>query len=437
MERALAAKTRDEAWAALAPLRASIPEDAALADTWVTLLAASPSRPGAMQDALSVLRHHGADASLTARALALLVAIADLVPFDEPRPSDDAASVAVDEARAALVRFPDAPEMHAALGNALVRLGAAHDTEALAELESAIRAEPRGEWLSDLGILHKRARRFRASSVAFEKARAKLGDVRPLLFHVALAAMATGENDRASEALRTLGFVVEGTLRPFVPDLPETEIRLPTLGTGQESFAVVPDHAAGFERAWIQPLSPVHGVVRTPTHREAIADFGDVVLVDPAPVAYSADGSKRRPILGVLGVLAPGDERRFRFLSLEQNEGDTAAIGGALPDDCTFYLHGTRIEQVCPRCAAGETLTKHDHLPAEEHRAAFGKLVVPASVDLALVRRALEKARAERPGVLFAIPGLYEALKDTASAGKQHKTWGVIERGLTTMRSRT
>ncbi len=437
MEQALRATSRDEAWHALAPLRGSMATDAGLAETWMTLLAASPARAGAIDDALTVLRHHAADASLVVRALALLVAVADLVPFDEPRRAGDVAEVAVREARAALDRAPGSAPFRAALGNALVRLGPAHDTDAIAALEEAIRSEPRGEWLSDLGVAHKRARRFRAALIAFEKARKKLGDARPLLFHIALTAIATGENETAREALAQLGFAVVGDTRPFVADLPETEIRLTTLGTGQASFAAVPDEAAGFERAWIQPLSPVHGVVRTPTHREAIADFGDVVLVDPAPVAFAVESGKRRPILGVLDVLAKGDERRFRFLALEQHDGDAAAIGAALPEGCTFYLHGTRVEQVCPRCAAGETLTKHDHLPPEEHRVVFGKLIVPATLDLALVRGALERARADRPGVLLAMPGLYEAQGDTAGAGKAHKTWGVIERGLMTMRSRT
>ncbi len=437
MERALAAKTRDEAWEALAPLRPAIATDRELALTWVTLLAASPSRDCAREDALTALRSHADDEAITTAALALLIAIADLVPFDEPRPSADAASDAVREARAALGRFPGSSSLRATLGNALVRLGPAHDTEAVAALEDAIRVEPRGEWLSDLGVAHKRARRFRAALIAFEKARGRLGDRRPLLFHVALSAIAMGEHETAREALRTLGFDVVGEGRPFVPDLPETEVRLSTLGSGQQSFAAVPDQAAGFERAWIQPLSPVHGVLRTPTHREAIADFGDVVLVDPAPVAFASSEARRRPILGVLGVLAPGDERRFRFLALEQHEGQARAIGDALPDGCVFYVHGAHIEQVCPRCAAGETLTKHEHLPVEEHRAVFGKLIVPAAIDLAAVRARLEAARTAQPGVLLAIPSLYEALRDTPSAGKAHKTWGVIERGLGAMRSRT
>jgi hypothetical protein len=434
LERALAAKTRDEAWALLSPLRAAIVTDRDVAEAWLTLLAASPTRAHAVDDAVLALDSHTDDA-ITLLGLAVLIAVADLVPFDEPRAKDDVAYVAVARARTALARSPSSAALHAALGNALVRLGPPSDAEAIEKLEAAVRIEPRGEWLSDLGVLHKRARRFRAALTAFERARSKLGDARPLLFHIALCAIATGEHAVARDALSKLGFRVEGADRPLVPDLPETRIRLSTLGTGHTGFATVPDEAAGFERAWIQPLSPVHGVVRTPTHREAIADFGDVVLVDPAPVAFVNEDGARRPVLGVLAMLAPGDERRFRFLALEQREGQTATFGAALPEGCTFYLHGTRIEQLCPRCAAGETLTKHEHLPAEEHRATFGKIIVPAAVSLTDVRDAIDRARGASPGVLFSIPTLHEALGETAAAGKAHKAWGVIERGLAARRT--
>jgi tetratricopeptide (TPR) repeat protein len=437
MERALSARDAKAVWRELEPFRADVAQERELAEVWVTLLAGTPHKPGAREEANEVIARFADDGALVAVACAALIAIADRVPFDEPRPAGDAASDAARAAEAALGRTTD-PAVRAMLlaarGNALVRLGADHDAAALAALEEAVRIEPRGEWLSDLGVLHKRARRFRAALVAFEKAREKLGDRRPLLFHVALCAVAEGDHARARAALLALGLPVEGGAdgdgRPFVPDLPQTALRLPTLGTGHDTGAFVPDQAAGFERVWMQPLSPVHGVVRSPTHREAVADFGDVVLVDPAPVAWTIEDGARKPVRGLLGVLAKGDERRLRFLGLEQKEGDGASLGDTLPEGCVYYLHGVRVEQICPRCAAGETLVRHEHQAPEEHRAFFGKLVVPAPVPLRDVARALEKARSERPGVLLAIPGLFEALGDTAAAGKAHKTWGVIERGL-------
>ncbi|MGE3636771.1 MAG: hypothetical protein AB7P00_43110, partial [Sandaracinaceae bacterium] len=89
-----------------------------------------------------------------------------------------------------------------------------------------------------------------------------------------------------------------------------------------------------------------------------------------------------------------------------------------------------RIERVCPRCAAGETLTKHEHLPAEEHRIVYGKLIVSEGMEPARVAEALETLRDAHSGVLLAVPGLYEALGDTPRAGKHHQRWGAIERAV-------
>jgi hypothetical protein len=186
---------------------------------------------------------------------------------------------------------------------------------------------------------------------------------------------------------------------------------------------MIPERAAGFEIVWAQPLSPCHGVIRTPTARDAIADFGDVVLWDGAPVSVNAE---RVPCFPILGVLKHGDERRFRFVARVHGDESIDALARALPEEIVLYRHGVRVELVCPRCAAGEALIKHEHMPAEEHRVAYGKIVVPGSCDLAAFARALEDAR--RSDVLLAIPSLYEALGDTPQAGKHHKRWGEITR---------
>jgi hypothetical protein len=135
------------------------------------------------------------------------------------------------------------------------------------------------------------------------------------------------------------------------------------------------------------------------------------------------------PIFPLLGVLSDGGEKRIRFVALEQRAGQLADVGKALPEGVVLFEHGARVEQICARCAAGDTLVRHDHEPATEHRAVFGKLLVPAGTPLEEVQRSLEPALRAASGILFAIPGLYEALGMTAVAGKNHKTWGVIERG--------
>jgi hypothetical protein len=73
-------------------------------------------------------------------------------------------------------------------------------------------------------------------------------------------------------------------------------------------------------------------------------------------------------------------------------------------------------------------MIRHEHAPPEEHRVVHGKIVVDARIDLPHLRHILDAAVARTPAVLVAIPGLLEALGDTAAAGRAHQAWAAIER---------
>ncbi len=443
VERALAARSSDEVFATVAPLRARVAEDRDVAETWLSLLEAAPARQGLVDDVRAAVWAFPDDHELTALGLRVLLRADERRGADEPIPADAPARVALELAERSLARVPrEDPAARAALlgmaGNAHRRLGPAHDAQAIATLEEAVRLAPsEGHHFFDLGLCHKWAGRFRAAALAFQRAEERLGPTRAVLFNRATVATAGGDVERASDAWSRLGMRVETAqgslplvLREDGSPLEDVLVRVPTRGTGHTPIGgAVPDEAVALEVLGVAALSPCHGVVRTPTARAAIVDFGDLVLFDPAPVAtLPGEGGRVRRVHPLLHVLARGDEARFAFLALEQKEGGVASIERALPDGCVWYLHDTRVDQVCPRCAAGETFLPHQHEPPEARRVVRGKLVVPSAIPLQAVRGALEAAKGS--DVLLAIPGLFEALRDTSQAGKHHKSWGVIERGL-------
>jgi tetratricopeptide (TPR) repeat protein len=440
LERALACRSSEEVWRTLAPLRPRIVEDREIAEAWLTLLEASAGRQALEDDVRAALWAFPGDVPLLLLGLRALLRADERRGPDEPQRAGGPAEQALALAERALAALPaDAPErapVLAAVANAHRRLGPRHDAEAVRAFEAALKLDPSdGTTWFDCGLCHKWAGRFRAAWLAFQRAEERSGPTRAVLFNRAVCATASGQVVDAADAWRRLGMRVElaeGALpRVLAEDgqrLPDVWVRVPTRGTGHAEVGGVPDAAVAFENVGVEPLSPCHGVVRTPTRRHAIVDFGDVVLFDPAPVARVATEEGARPVLPLLSVLAPGDERRFAFLALEQQPGQVRALGARLPEGCVWFVHETRVDRVCPRCAAGDVLGKHEHEPPTERRAVRGKLVVPAQVELATARAALEAGKGA--DVMLAIPGLYEALGETASAGKHHKSWGVIERGL-------
>lgn len=431
--------------------RSALTTDRSVAAAWLELLELSPDRPTALDEVTAVLETWPEDARLVIAACAALLAMAHRIPPDEPPPAEGPATLAARAAERALASLSEADRrdpdfggyLNINLANAL-RLSRTADERALAAYRAALELAPdNGHWWFDFGVFAKWRARFEESLACMEKAREKLGSTKPVLWNLAIAATALGRGEVAVEAWRTLGLdaaVHASSGMPFVDQLPPVQVRVPSRGTGTAAPTNVPDRAASFELLWIAPLSPCHGVVVTPSFRETMVDYGDVVLWDGAPVSVARDGDRPVPRFPLLAALRRGDERRFRFVGLQQQAGDVEALEGDLPEGTRVFVHEERVEYVCPRCASGDVLTKHDHSPPEEHRIVYGKIIVPAAIELRAFQEAYEGAIRRRGKVALALPGLYEALGETKKAGQQHLAWGGIERaaikrGLTSPRS--
>jgi len=423
------------AWAQLTPLAGQLDRDAELAATWLDLLRATPSRASLLEEVQRVLQRWPHDATLVSRACDALIRAAERVPPDLAQPPDGPAQLAASAAEACLQRGANpeiAPFLHMARGNAL-RLLARFDA-ALEAMQVALAAAPEraGFWFN-LGLLHKAQRDWRAAldanRRAIELSAAQGGDPKAALWNLAICATALGEGPDAVDALRKLGHGAQlaPSGMPYVEGLPPLQVRAATIGSGLGTSAL-PDRSVGFELLWVTPISPCHGVVSSATYRDASVDYGDVVLWDAVPIGLGELDGKPVPRMPLLALLVKGDERRFRFVALQQAAEQLAAIGPELPAQARLFVHQERIELLCARCASGEHMHKHQHDPAEEHRLVYGKIVLPGSADLLAFRDQLDAVLARHPGVRLVMPGLLEAIGDSPAAGKAHQLWRGLER---------
>jgi len=251
------------------------------------------------------------------------------------------------------------------------------------------------------------------------------------------------------------------TQMPLVEGLPPLLVRVlsrPSLVDGTSKLPT----GVGFEVVWVAPLSPCHGVVQSPTFRDAPIDYGDLVLWDGAPVAeHRIPTSRSMPVFALLEILRRGDERRWPFVALEKEPGALTELEHALPGGTRIFVQQERFEHHCAACEAGEP---HEHeaasvsapVPASvpprkatpsprgpllspsqrspvgdaERRLygafARGKVIVPAAVDLVSFRDAWQSVIGG--GALAAsLPCLYEELGETKHAGQEHQAWRGIE----------
>lgn len=395
------------------------------------LLTLDPSYPDALLVSEKIVGGFGTDPDVIIPLSAALLRVAELRPSDEPPFDKGPAHLAAGACQRCFEALDSSARMNAQVGgylqvnmaDGLRMMGPEHDEDALNAYKVALAIDgTRGSWWFHLGLLHKWRGRFREGLECNQKAYARMGAQRPVLWNLAICATALGEGKLALEAWEKLG--IKGELSsgsmPFIPDMPPMQIRVATLGEETGQGDPLPQQAVTFEVLWVQPLSPCHGVVQSPTARRASIDYGDVVLWDGAPVRMSrvtlASGETREvPVFPLLWILRPGDERRLRFVGMQKRRGMVQALAQALKqtlgDDTELVVYDERSSAT----------------PDAQHLF-YGKLIVPASRDLKELQRALETELSARAGLTMAVPQLYELLGVSEHAGKAHQAWGGIER---------
>ena len=410
-----------EAWQLAEAFLPTAGRDREAALAFCELLSADPSYADALPVSERIVTGFGTDPELVIRLSAALVRVAEQRPGDEPPFVQGPAHLAAGACQRAFEALSSAQRTDPRLGgylqlnmaDGLRMMGPEYDEEALKAYKLALTIDDKnGHWWFHLGLLHKWRGRFREGLDANQRAYARLGAHKPVLWNLALCATALGEGRLALEAWEKLG--IKGELSssgmPMVPGIPPMQIRVATLGEDVGRNDPLPPHVVTFEVLWVEPLSPCHGVVHTPTVRKANVDFGDLVMWDGAPVRVNTIDGRPVPVFPVLSILRPGDERRLRFVGMQKQRGTVQALAAELGDDVSAVVFDERSSQ------------------DGNSNLFYGKLIVPASRELKEVREALEKGLRTRAGLTLAIPRLYELLGDTPAAGKAHQAWGGIER---------
>lgn len=430
----------DAAWDLLVPHEAALGRDLEVTRIWLDLLRLTPQKP-TLEAEVELATAGFADRPevIIAGNAALLARAARRAPDEPPLRDDGPAHKAAKAAEACLARLSEAERndpriggyLYGNLANALRLAGPKYDKESHAAFYKALEIAPdRGDLWHDLGLLHKWRGRWENAYAAFLKARARLGETRPVLFNLAIAATGIGDGDVAAGTLKQLGMPVElgpdGKL-PFVPGLPPAQVRVLSRGSGYVTASAFPNEATAFEVLWVQPLSPFHGVVASPCFRDAPIDYGDVIMFDPAPVSQSRDADGNLvPCFPILEVLRRGDEHRMRFIAYVEREDAFEAFSRGLPEGFTLFRQSERIESARPSIFTGEKLEKP--VAPLSPKLAHGKIVAPANADLTALEAYLEASPFAKKELAFAIPALYEKLGKTKRAGQEHQAYRGIER---------
>lgn len=305
-------------------------------------------------------------------------------PWDPDRPKDALATLAADVLLRCIEGLGGLEASHRwsatlalSLARALARVGPAADDDALAAFESALgRAPENATAWADLARFHLIRRRWAKGLGAAGEALAHQADHTPARWAAAVCATVLGDPS-ASVHWGHLSHHVDGhdpSGRPTVSGLPPVEVR----ATDQTPPATPVDEVTRgeVERAediWVQPLSPAHGVVVSPTVLDLPVDYGDVIVWDSVVHGFREVNGSEVPRFHALALLERGAWRTVRFLSAAP-PAEVIALDD--PQTSDGRPKGTRVYVHTGRTHGGDS--------AEQTR---GKLVVPADADQAAVER--------------------------------------------------
>ncbi|MEZ4436608.1 MAG: hypothetical protein R3F65_29765, partial [bacterium] len=260
------------------------------------------------------------------------------------------------------------------------RSGARHDDKALAAFEAGLEADPTDAraW-ADLARLHQQRRRWAKGLGAAEEA-LRHADDRQARWTAAVCATALADPRAAAHfaALDHLAAPPDATRpdpadRPHVDGLPPIEVVIwdttpgPARDPALDPDGDDPGDPIG-EAVWVEPHSPCHGRVVSPTLRPLPADHGDLVIWDPVPLSFRDVDGAETPRFGALAVLERGPTRTWRY------HGEPTAPP-TLPAGCRLYPFADRIRGADAR--GGKIVA-----PRDTPRAALEAALAPAGLTL-------------------------------------------------------
>ena len=421
-----------EARRMLAPGMSALGTTREFAILWLELARFSPFPGSLVQDCESLSSAFGHDPEILTLAGTALSAFLTHAPRDVTIWRKAVFSV-VRSMDDILARMPSQDPQRSGLVSVLKGLlrfgGPDLDQRAIEAFKAAIDEQPsEGARWADLALLYKELGRYEDSFACGMRARTLLGDVRPVLFNLAIAATATRRGPTAVELWHAAQIPAQPGPNglPVVEGIPPAFLRVPTRGTGF-AYDVLKPSEIGIELVSLQPISPCHGVVTSPVFQDGPIDVGDVVLFDAAPAAWVHPKDEEKvPAFLLLGLLHASRDHRFRFVGLENRAGAFNRFREALLPYSILLQDPADAFHSCPRCDAG---VSHEHQSSFRPQGLFyGKVIFPAQSDLHEIKHKLEELARQIEGFAVSAPGLYEALADTKAAGQAHLAWKGIEK---------
>ncbi len=162
------------------------------------------------------------------------------------------------------------------------------------------------------------------------------------------------------------------------------------------------------ETIWIERLSPCHGIVRSVMYRDLGTDYGDVILIDGAPITYHKYGDDEIPVFPHLSTLRKQNYQFYHFAGTQESKGILDEVSEDLEEDAIVYSHTENFRILCSTCWRNESID-HEHSDTEEKHVVIGRIAAPPSIAPDNLLRQIDRALKDMPENRIFSPDLCRA----------------------------
>ncbi|MDN5000588.1 prenyltransferase [Bradyrhizobium sp. GCM10027634] len=300
------------------------------------------------------------------------------------------------------------------------------DTIAEGSLRKLTEINPRkSAYHYNLGLFYKTRGRF-AEGVTANRAAVGLSQevIDSYEWNLGICATGAGNAETALDVWKRMGQKIE--LGRF--GLPEGEyfgckVRLAERPLAERAADL--DDPGDEETVWIERLSPCHGIVRSVLYRKLGVDYGDVILMDGAPITYHTYGEQQIPVFPHLATLLRRNYRFFDFAGTQQTARQLADMSEELEGDSVIYSHSESMKIMCANCWRNPDINHADHEKMEKH-VVTGRIAASPDIAPARLLDLIDQGIAKRENCQLYAPDLCAAAGQLARERTDRRRFALL-----------
>lgn len=355
---------------------------------------------------------HGDDVEILSRLGECIEAARDIDDLNAPPPSHPVFHTVLEKLEVlANIRDgkPEQEEILVGLATSARMLARQHDAIAENGYRKLTEIDPRNSaYHFNLGLFYKSRGRFAeglASNQTAARLAKKLDDATE--WNLGICATGAGNAAVALDVWKRMGQKIE-IGRFGLPDgrYAYCKVKLAERPLAERTADL--DDPGEEETVWIERLSPCHGIVRSVLYGKLGVDYGDVILMDGAPITHHTYGEKQIPVFPHLVTLVRGNYQFFDFAGTQDAPGQLEDVREELDGDTVIYSHDENVKVLCADCWRDPNIDHAHHERLEKH-VVIGRIAAAPDIGPAQLLDMIDKGIAKRGGCQLYAPDLCAA----------------------------